>query len=261
MSRLAGKVAIVTGGARGMGEATSRLFASEGAKVAIADVLREEGSALAAELGPSARFYRHDVSDAQSWAEVVRQVEADLGPVDVLVNNAGVIIFKGLIETSEADFDRVLGINLKGAFLGMKAVAPGMVARGKGSIVNISSIEGMRGANGLGAYATSKWGLRGLTKVAAMEFGHRGVRVNSIHPGGVDTVMGNPGSQRRDEIDQVFAGIPAQRVAGPEEIARVSLFLASDEASYVMGAEVVVDGGMTAGVYYPHMAGAPGVGR
>src|SRR5688500_13775685 len=119
MSRLAGRVAIVTGGARGMGEATSRLFASEGAKVAIADVLREEGSALAAELGASARFYAHDVSDAQSWAEVVRQVEADLGPVDVLVNNAGVIIFKGLLETSEADFDRVLGINLKGAFLGM----------------------------------------------------------------------------------------------------------------------------------------------
>jgi 3alpha(or 20beta)-hydroxysteroid dehydrogenase len=243
-----------------MGGATSRLFVAEGAKVAIADVLREEGAALAAELGPAARYYHHDVSKAASWADLVRQVEADLGPADVLVNNAGVIIFQSLLDMSEADFDRVLGINLKGAFLGIKAVAPGMVARGKGSIVNISSIEGMRGANGLGAYATSKWGVRGLTRVAAMELGHRGVRVNSVHPGGVDTAMGNAGAQPREVINQAFMGIPAQRVAGPEEIARVSLFLASDDASYVMGAEVVVDGGMITGAFYPGMPGAPGAG-
>lgn len=256
MGRLQGKVAIVTGGARGMGAATSRLFAAEGAKVAITDVLRDEGAALAAELGSAARYYHHDVSKADAWAEVVRQAEADLGPVDVLVNNAGVIIFQTLLDMSEAEFDRVLGVNLKGAFLGIKAVAPGMVARGKGSIVNISSIEGMRGANGLGAYATSKWAVRGLTKVAAMEFGHRGVRVNSIHPGGVYTPMGGS-AQPREALNHAFAGVPAQRVAEPEEIARVSLFLASDEASYVMGAEVVVDGGMITGAYYPQMAGSP----
>lgn len=258
MARLANKVAIVTGGARGMGGATSRLFVAEGAKVAIADVLREEGSALAAELGPAARYYHHDVSKAESWADLVGQVEADLGPPEVLINNAGVIIFQSLLDMPESEFDRVLGINLKGAFLGIKAVGPGMVARGKGSIVNISSIEGMRGANGLGAYATSKWGLRGLTRVAAMELGHRGVRVNSIHPGGVYTPMGGA-HQPREALNQAFAGIPAQRVAEPEEIARMSLFLASDDASYVMGAEMVVDGGMIAGVYYPGMSGAPGM--
>jgi 3alpha(or 20beta)-hydroxysteroid dehydrogenase len=251
MGRLAGKVAIVTGGSRGMGAATSRLFAAEGAKVAICDVLREEGAALAAELGDVARFYHLDVSNAEAWAEATRQAEADLGPADVLVNHAGVIIFKSLLDMSEAEFDRVLDINLKGAFLGIKAVAPGMVARGRGSIVNISSVEGMRGTSGLGAYTTSKWGVRGLTRVAAMEFGAHGVRVNSIHPGGVDTAMGNPVSQPRETINQVFAGIPARRVAAPEEIARVSLFLASDEASYMMGSEVVVDGGMICGASFP----------
>jgi 3alpha(or 20beta)-hydroxysteroid dehydrogenase len=258
MARLADKVAIVTGGARGMGGATSRLFVAEGARVAIADVLREDGAALAAELGESARYYHHDVSDAGSWARLLQAVEADLGAVDVLINNAGVIVFSSLLETSEADFDRVLGINLKGAFLGIKAVGPGMVARGRGSIVNISSIEGMRGANGLVAYSSAKWGLRGLTRVAAMELGHRGVRVNSIHPGGVYTPMGGAG-QPREVLNQAFAGIPAQRVAEPNEIAAVSLFLASDEASYLMGAELVVDGGMVAGSYHPGMPGAPGM--
>jgi 3alpha(or 20beta)-hydroxysteroid dehydrogenase len=257
MNRLAGKVAIVTGGARGMGAATSRLFASEGAKVAIADVLEREGAALAQELGPSAVYHHHDVTDAGSWTRLVREVEAGFGPVDVLVNNAGIIVFSTLIDTSEADFDRVLDVNLKGVFLGMKAVAPGMTARGKGSIVNISSIEGFRGSNGLSAYVASKWGIRGLTRVAAMELGPLGVRVNSVHPGGVDTVMGNPAGQPRSEINKVYAGIPSGRVALPEEIARASLFLASDEASYMMGAEVVVDGGMMAGAYHPGMPGAP----
>jgi 3alpha(or 20beta)-hydroxysteroid dehydrogenase len=257
MNRLADKVAIVTGGARGMGAATSRLFVAEGAKVAIADVLEAEGAALARELGPAARYHHHDVTDAGSWARLVREVEAELGPVDVLVNNAGIIAFGRLVDTSAADFDRVLGVNLKGPFLGIKAVAPGMTARRRGSIVNISSIEGVRGTNGLVAYSTSKWGVRGLTRVAAMELGPHGVRVNSIHPGGVDTVMGNPGGQARSEIDKVFSGIPAQRVGAPEEIARVSLFLASDESSYMMGAELVVDGGMTTGAYQPVLPGTP----
>ncbi|MDD3797957.1 MAG: glucose 1-dehydrogenase [Novosphingobium sp.] len=259
MGRLSGKVAIITGGARGMGAATSRLFAAEGAKVAITDVLEAEGTALAAELGDAARFYRHDVTDEAAWAEIVKQVEADLGPVDVLVNNAGILMFRSLLSTTLEDYERVLRVNLIGEFLGIKAVAPGMIARGKGSIVNISSVDGMKGANGLAAYASSKWGVRGLTKVAAMELGHRGIRVNSVHPGGVDTVMTNQNNSAREEVNQRFGNVPLQRVGGPEEVAAASLFLASDDSSYLAGAEIVVDGGMIVGQYYEGFPGAPGV--
>jgi 3alpha(or 20beta)-hydroxysteroid dehydrogenase len=259
MGRLAGKVAIVTGGARGMGAATSRLFAAEGAKVAITDVLEEEGKALAAELGDAARFYRHDVTGEAAWAEVVEQAEADLGPVDVLVNNAGILMFKSLLATTLEEYERLLRVNLVGQFLGIKAVAPSMIARGKGSIVNISSVSGMQAGNSLGAYASSKWGVRGLTKVAAMELGHRGIRVNSVHPGTIDTVMGNHGGVPRDQLDASFAHLPLQRAGGPEEVAAASLFLASDDASYLAGAEIVVDGGVMTGQYYPGFPGAPGV--
>lgn len=258
MGRLEGKVAIVTGGARGMGAATSRLFAAEGAKVAITDVLDEDGAALAAELGDAARFYHHDVTSEAEWAGIVAAVEADLGPVDVLVNNAGILLFKTLFETSLAEYQRVLEVNLVGEFLGIKAVGPGMVARGKGSIVNISSVDGMKGANGLGAYSSSKWGVRGLTRVAALELGHKGVRVNSVHPGGVDTAMTNSAGRPRDQVSQGFANIPLQRVGAPEEVAKASLFLASDDASYLSGAEIAVDGGMMTGQYYAGMPGAPG---
>ena len=259
MKRLSGKVAIITGGARGMGAATCRLFVELGAKVAVADMLDAEGQALATELGDAARFYHHDVTSEESWAALMQQVQQDLGPVDVLVNNAGVLMFKTLLDTSLQDYERVLKVNLVGEFLGIKAVAPGMVERGKGSIINLSSVDGMKGANGLAAYASSKWGVRGLTKVAAMELGHRGVRVNSVHPGGVDTVMGNPRQHTRDEVNQGFTNIPLQRVGDPKEIAAATLFLASDESSYMVGAEIVVDGGMTAGHYYVGMPGAPGV--
>lgn len=258
MARLDGKVAIITGGARGMGAATSRLFVEAGAKVAIADLLDDAGKELAAQLGQTARFYHHDVTCETAWSELIGKVEADLGPVDVLVNNAGVIVFKSLLQTSLEDYRRVLDINLVGQFLGIKAVAPGMIERGKGAIVNISSVDGMKGSNGLAAYASSKWGVRGLTKVAAMELGHRGVRVNSVHPGGVDTVMSNHSGAPREKVDEGYRNIPLQRIAGAEEVARASLFLASDEASYMAGAEVVVDGGMTTGQYYPMMPGAPG---
>ena len=259
MNRLAGKTAIITGGARGMGAATCRVFVEQGAKVAIADMLEAEGRALAAELGNAARFYPHDVTSEESWAALVRNVEKDLGAVDVLVNNAGVLLFKTLLETSLADYERVLKVNLVGEFLGIKAVAPGMVERGRGSIVNLSSVDGMKGANGLAAYASSKWGVRGLTKVAAMELGHRGVRVNSVHPGGVDTAMGNPGQRSREQVNQGFTNIALQRVGEPSEVAAATLFLASDESSYMVGAEIVVDGGMTAGHYYVGMPGAPGM--
>lgn len=256
-NRLAGKVAIITGGARGMGAATSRLFVQQGAKVAIADMLEAEGTALAAELGENACFWKHDVTDEAGWAALVVNVEAAFGGVDVLVNNAGIIIFKGLLDTTAEDYKRVLEVNLVGEFLGIKAVAPGMIARGKGSIINVSSIDGMKGANCLVAYASSKWGVRGLTKVAAMELGHKGVRVNSVHPGGVDTIMSNHNNSTREDLNRLYTNVPLQRIAGPEEVAAASLFLASDEASYVHGTEIVVDGGVTTGVYYTGFPGAP----
>lgn len=259
MDRLQGKVAIITGGARGMGAATTRLFVEEGAKVAIADVLDEDGTQLAAELGEAARFYHHDVTSEEGWAALVHAVEADLGPVDILVNNAGILLFRTLLDTTLAEYERVLKVNLTGEFLGIKAIAPGMIARGKGAIVNISSVDGMKGANGLAAYSSSKWGVRGLTRVAALELGHRGIRVNSVHPGGVDTVMTNHDGSSREKVSERFGNVPLQRVGAPEEVARATLFLASEEASYLAGAEIAVDGGMLAGQYYEQFPGAPGV--
>lgn len=259
MARLDGKVAIISGGARGMGAATSRLFAEAGAKVAIADVLEPEGTALAAELGDAACFVKLDVTSEESWAAAVKHAEAVFGPVDILVKNAGVLLFKGLLQTTAEDYRRVIEVNLVGEFLGIKAVAPGMVARRRGAIVNISSVDGMKGANGLAAYASSKWGVRGLTKVAAMELGHLGVRVNSVHPGGVDTNMTNHDGAAREKVSERFRNIPLQRVGAPEEVAGATLFLASDDASYIAGSEIVVDGGMTTGQYYPLFPGAPGI--
>ena len=259
MARLTGKVAIITGGARGMGAATVRVFASEGAKVVIADVLDADGEQLAAELKGKAIFVHHDVTDEKSWANVIAKTKAAFGEIDVLVNNAGVLLFKTIQTTDKSEFERVITINLVGTFLGTKLIGEQMIARGKGSIVNISSADGMKGANGLGAYCASKWGIRGLTKVAAMEYGHKGVRVNSVHPGGIDTAMGNPYAQEKAEVNKRYTMVPMQRVGDPEEVARTSLFLASDDSSYLCGAEIAVDGGMLTGQYYVGFPGAPGV--
>ena len=260
MNRLAGKVAIITGAARGMGAATARLFASEGARVVIADVLDAEGDSLAREIGQASLFQHHDVADEDSWQRVVREAIAHFGGVDVLVNNAGILLMKGLLDIQKQEFERVLAINLVGTFLGIKTTAPQMIERGGGAIVNISSVDGMKGSNSTGAYSASKWGVRGLTKVAAMELGHRGVRVNSIHPGGVNTVMGvRPGPEGLAMAQKFYQGIPLGRIGQPEEIARVTLFLASDESSYVCGAEIVVDGGMIVGQYYMSQPGAPAI--
>ncbi|MCA8017653.1 glucose 1-dehydrogenase [Burkholderia metallica] len=257
MGRLEGKVAIVTGGARGMGAATCRLFAAEGARVVIGDVLDEPGEALARELGDAARFMRLDVADEANWIRVTEATIEQFGRIDVLVNNAAVLTFGGITELSKRDFERAVSINLVGTFVGIRTIAPHMIARKSGSIVNISSVDGLRGVNALAAYVSSKWGVRGLTKVAALELGHQGVRVNSIHPGGVNTAMSNPTGAPLEEINKHYANVPLQRVGLPDEIARATLFLASDEASYCNGAELAVDGGMAAGAYYPGLPGAP----
>ncbi|MCK5769669.1 glucose 1-dehydrogenase [Algiphilus sp.] len=256
---LEGKVALVTGGARGMGAATVRRFVADGAKVLFGDVLDEDGAALAAELGDAVRFRHLDVSSEADWAAARDEAIAAFGRIDALVNNAGVLLFRTLQETSLDDYRRVLGINLEGTFLGVRIIGAHMLERGSGSIVNISSADGMKGANGLGAYCSSKWGIRGLTRVAAMEYGHRGVRVNSVHPGGVDTSMGNPFAENRDDVNKRYTMVPLQRVGDPDEVARVSAFLASDAASYLCGSEIAVDGGMLTGQYYVGFPGAPGV--
>lgn len=256
MARLEGKIAIVTGGARGMGEATVRKFAEEGARVVIADLL-PEGEALARELGDAVLFQKTDISREDQWQALLAATQSAFGTPDVLVNNAAMQRFRSILECDVEDFRQVLDVNLVGTFLGLKVVGGAMVRNRRGSIVNISSIDGLRGANGYAAYSTSKWGVRGLTKVAALEFGPRGVRVNSVHPGGVYTAMGNPTDNALADIDKGFDMVPAQRIGHAHEIAAASLFLASDEASYVMGAELSVDGGWCAGFYNTMLSGSP----
>lgn len=255
--RLAGKVAIVTGGARGMGEATSRLFAREGAQVVIADLLETEGEALAGSIGDAAEFIRLNVAEEADWAALVERTLARHGRIDALVNNAGVVAFAPITALEADQIDRVLAINVKGALLGLKHVGGAMCAAGRGAIVNISSVDGLRGANSLALYSCSKWAVRGMTKTAALEFGHQGVRVNSVHPGGVNTVMGNPQGLEGNAKNMGYERVPLQRIGEPEEIAAASLFLCTDEASYITGAELAVDGGWAAGYYHHYLPGAP----
>ncbi|RNF78645.1 SDR family oxidoreductase [Streptomyces botrytidirepellens] len=246
--RFEGKVAIVTGAARGMGAAHVRGLAAEGARVAVCDVLDDEGESLAGELA-HARYCHLDVTDEAQWRSVVRTVEDTLGPVDVLVNNAGIIHFGGVEEQSPEHFRRILDVNLVGAFLGMHTVLPGMRARGRGAVVNISSAAGLMGfADGIG-YVASKWGVRGMTKAAALDMAGTGVRINSVHPGVIRTPMGESASP------ELFAQQPVARIGEPDEVTRMVLFLASDDASYTTGGEFPVDGGQTIGhVGHDHAA-------
>lgn len=251
------RVAVITGGARGMGAAMARLFVQEGAFVVIADLAVEEGRALAAELGERAMFQRLDVGEAGDWQALVTAVTARHGRIDALVNNAGIVHFADFASVTEADFDRVQRVNVKGTFLGVKIVGAAMVAAGRGAIVNFSSIDGLRGSSGVAAYVTSKWAVRGLTRSAALEFGHRGVRVNSVHPGGVDTTMGNPLHLTGAAKNIGYEAVPLQRIGEPGEVAAAVLFLCSDDASYICGAELAVDGGWSAGHYHAQLPGAP----
>jgi 3alpha(or 20beta)-hydroxysteroid dehydrogenase len=257
MSRLAGKVAIISGAAQGMGAATARIFAEQGASVVLMDVKAERGAAVAKEIGPRAAFVAGDVRQEADWSKVVSTALERFGGVDILVNNAGIWNVATLDVLTRANLQEMLDVNVMGVFLGMQAVLPAMRTRGRGSIVNISSVAGLKGCNSLGAYSASKFAVRGLTKAAALEFGLHRIRVNSIHPGPVDTPMSNPTGVPRSVFDAQMGYIPLQRMAGPEEIARASLFLASDEASYVNGAELAVDGGWCAGDYEKALPGGP----
>ncbi|RJF93142.1 SDR family NAD(P)-dependent oxidoreductase [Sphingomonas cavernae] len=260
MARLDGKVAIVTGAAQGMGEATARLFAAEGAKVVVCDILEDKGKAVAADLGAdNALFHSLDVRSEEGWAAVVAAAVAKFGKIDILVNNAAVVHFSPIEAIEAADVERVLGINVLGVILGAKHAAPEMTKSGRGVIINISSVDGLRGCNGLTAYTASKWAVRGLSKSLAYELGPRGVRVCTVHPGGVNTQMGNPAGLSGDALNVGYERVPLQRIGEPEEIARASLFVASDDASYITGAEIAVDGGWSAGYYQPMLPGAPEV--
>jgi 3alpha(or 20beta)-hydroxysteroid dehydrogenase len=256
MGRLDGKVAIVTGAARGQGEAEARLFVAEGAQVLLGDVLDEPGEIVAKELGDAAAYVHLDVSREDDWSRAVASAEARFGPVSVLVNNAAILRPAAIEDTSLEDYLAVINVNQVGTFLGMRAVIPGMKAQRKGSIVNISSIDGLGSKNGLISYTASKFAIRGMTKTAAIELGHHGIRVNSIHPGGVNTAMGNPGLDT-ETMNAVFARQAIPRIAEPVEIASMALFLASDEASYCTGAEFTVDGGWTCGDMEPGLPGSP----
>lgn len=245
--RLEGKVVLITGAAGGIGAEAARLMAGEGALLLLTDADAERAQGVAAELGDAARARGHDVTSAQEWESVLAWGLDRHGRVDALINNAGVFLAAPLADISPGDFRRVLDVNLTGVFLGMRALAPAMSERRAGSIVNVSSVAGLTGSPMLAAYAASKWGVRGITKVAARELARAGVRVNSVHPGQIDTDMNARQRELTPElVDRLVAAIPLGRIGTPREAAHALAYLVSDESSYVTGSELVVDGGTCA---------------
>ena len=286
MGRLDGKVALITGGARGMGESHVRAFAAEGARVVFGDVLDDKGKAVASALGDCVRYVHHDVTSEEDWACAVASAVDAFGRLDVLVNNAGILTFGRIADMPFAEFRRIMEVNAFGCWLGMKSVLSAMREAGGGSIVNISSIEGIAGAAGLSAYSASKFAIRGMTKAAAQELGAFGIRVNSVHPGAVLTDMildaaaslgvsaagggqggggdgqggGGDGLQGNGEprghkggtrhYKKFFDSIPLARLGEATDVTRLVVYLASDESSYSTGSEFVVDGGILSGPGY-----------
>ncbi|MPY59939.1 SDR family NAD(P)-dependent oxidoreductase [Streptomyces spongiae] len=255
MGKLDGRVVIVTGAARGQGEQETRLFAEEGAKVVVADVLDDQGEALAKELGA---LYAHlDVSREDDWRAAVAAAKGAYGRIDGLVNNAGILRFNKLVNTPLEEFQQVVQVNQVGVFLGIKTVAPEIAEAGGGTIVNTASYTGVTGMAYVGAYSATKHAIVGLTRVAALELAGKGIRVNAVCPGAIDTAMTNP-AQLDPNADPVKAAegldayyrklVPLGRVGKPEEVARLALFLTCDDSSYITGQPFVIDGGWLAGV-------------
>lgn len=243
MKRLENKVALITGAAQGMGAAHAKRFIEEGAQVVLTDISEDTGMKLAEELGKNALFIKHDVTKSEDWTNVVSKAEENFGPITILVNNAGISMNKQLLDLTEADYRKIVDINQVSVFLGMKAVVPSMLKEKTGSIVNISSINGLVG--GAVGYTDTKFAVRGMTKAAALSLAPEGIRVNSVHPGVIETPMISQGDQM-EAIKQFAKSIPMRRIAQAEEITNLVLFLASDESSYSTGAEFIADGGITA---------------
>ncbi|WP_164669382.1 glucose 1-dehydrogenase [Virgibacillus doumboii] len=242
MNRLEGKVVVVTGGARGMGAGHVKRMVAEGARVVVTDILEEEGKKLESEIGKNILFVKHDVSNASDWENVILKAEEAFGPVNALVNNAGIDIPEiNLDEYPEETYRKVIDVNQVSVFLGMKHVVPSMKKAGGGSIVNISSLAGIIGANKKVAYTASKFAVRGMTKAAALELGEYGIRVNSVHPGFIRTPMTE--HLINDELVNMF---PLKKAGEPDEVTNLVLYLASDESSYSTGSEFVIDGGLGA---------------
>jgi 3alpha(or 20beta)-hydroxysteroid dehydrogenase len=245
--RLEGKVAIITGAAGGIGAASAQRFAQEGALLVLSDADGDGASRLADALGECASACAHDVRSEQDWQAVAADALRRHGRIDVLLNNAGVFLAAPLAETTLEQFERVLDINAVGVFLGMRAVAPAMIERRAGSIINVSSVAGLGGSPYLTAYAASKWAVRGMTKVVAKELAPHGVRVNSLHPGQIDTAMNARQREKTPElVDRLVRAIPMRRVGTAQEVVHAAVFLGSDESVYVTGSELVVDGGTSA---------------
>ena len=247
-SGLAGKVAIVTGGASGIGASAARLLAAAGAFIVVADINHSEGTAVAGEIGEGALFVRHDVRHAKDWEALFEKTEEKFGPVSILVNNAGIAAAPvSLEDVSEADYRHMIEVNQISCVLGMRAAVPSMRRAGGGAIVNVSSVAGLKAERGAIAYTASKFAVTGMTKVAALDLAKDGIRVNSVHPGLVETPMVRPaeGAEAFDAIMQFAAGLPIPRLGQPEDIANLILFLASDSASFLTGGAYLADGGWT----------------
>lgn len=242
--RLAGKVALITGGAMGMGAAHVRAFVAEGAKVVVADIADDTGRALVAELGDAASYVHLDVTDAAGWEAAVNHTVETYGLLNVLVNNAGIYSIGPLEDYTPEQWNRTIAINLTGPYLGMRSALAALTAAAPASVINVSSTAGIQGYTGYHAYSASKWGLRGLTRSTAIELAERGIRVNSVHPGAIKTPLI---TSIMEVSDEDTTGNTLHRFAQPEEVSGLIVYLASDEASFVNGGEYVIDGGHSAG--------------